>query len=146
MKVRIFSLLFLGVLAMAADNPFVGTWKLDVSKSKFSPGPAPQSATLTIGADNNKVVFQAVDGKGQAENWSYTADLGGTSMVTGLGEGASVTETRKGDTVDHIWKIGKGTENGHGVLSKDGKTMTYTLRGTNAEGEKVNNREVYEKQ
>ena len=34
----------LGGVAMAAD-PVLGTWKLDVSKSKFSPGPAPTSLT-----------------------------------------------------------------------------------------------------
>ena len=145
MKVRIFSFLFLGVLAMAADNPFVGTWKLDVSKSKFSPGPPPQSATVTVGADN-KVVYDATDSKGQKVTWSYTAVDGGTAMIDGLGEGASITEMRKGDIVDHVWEIGKGKENGHGVLSKDGKTMTYTLRGTDAEGKKINNKEIYEKQ
>jgi hypothetical protein len=145
MKVRVFSLLLLGVLAMAADNPFVGTWKLDVSKSKFSPGPPPQSATVTIGADN-KVVYEGTDGKGQKVSWSYTAVDGANAMIEGLEEGASVFEMRKGDTVDHVWEMGKGKENGHGVLSKDGKTMTYTLRGTDAEGKKVSNKEIYEKQ
>lgn len=145
MKAGILFLLLAGLLATAADNPFVGTWKLDVAKSKFSPGPPPQSATVTIGADN-KVVVESTDGQGQKTSWSYTADNGGTAMISGRGEGASVTETRNGDTVDHVWKVGKGTENGHGVVSKDGKTMTYTLRGTDADGKKVNEKEVYARQ
>jgi hypothetical protein len=50
---KTFGLLMLCALALvAADNPFVGTWKLNVAKSKFSPGPPPQSQTVTIGADN----------------------------------------------------------------------------------------------
>jgi hypothetical protein len=35
--------------AMAADM-IVGTWKLNVAKSKYSPGPPPQSAMVKIAA------------------------------------------------------------------------------------------------
>jgi hypothetical protein len=41
------SLLVLGSIAQAADNQ-AGTWKLNVAKSKYSPGPAPKEGTLTI--------------------------------------------------------------------------------------------------
>jgi len=33
-------------LLIAAD-PAIGTWKLNVAKSKYTPGPAPNSATIT---------------------------------------------------------------------------------------------------
>jgi hypothetical protein len=38
-----------GAVALAADapNPVVGTWTLNLAKSKFSPGPAPESQTRT---------------------------------------------------------------------------------------------------
>ena len=141
---KTFGLLILCALTLvAADNPFVGTWKLNVAKSKFSPGPPPQSETVMIGADN-KVEVSGVDGKGQAVNWSYTF-APGPATITGLPD-ASVIETRKGNTVDHTWKIGKATQKGHGVISKDGKTMIYTLKGTDAEGKKVSDRSLYEKQ
>ena len=48
--------------------------------------------------------------------------------------------------MDHTWKFGKATQKGQGVISKDGKTMTYTLQGTDADGKKVSDRSVYEKQ
>ncbi len=141
---KTFGLLILCALALAAaDDTFVGTWKLNVAKSKFSPGPAPQSQTVTIGADN-KVEVSGTDSEGQAVNWSYTATPG-TATITGLPD-ASVMETRKGNTVDHSWKFGKATQKGQGVISKDGKTMTYTLQGTDADGNKVSDRSVYEKQ
>jgi hypothetical protein len=141
---KTFGLLILCALALvAADNPFVGTWKLNVAKSKFSPGPPLQSQTVTIGADN-KVEVSGTDGKGQTVNWSYIATPG-TATITGLPD-ASVIETRKGNTVDHTWKFGKATQTGHGVISKDGKTMIYTRKGTHADGKKVSNRSVYEKQ
>jgi hypothetical protein len=136
-------LLVLGALTlMAAGDPFIGTWKLDVAKSKYSPGPGLQSQTVTIGAD--KVEVSGVDDKGQAANWSYPVGPGPV-MITGVPD-ASVIETRKGNTMEHTWKWGKAREKGHGVISKDGKTMTYTLTGTNAEGKKVNDKSVYEKQ
>jgi hypothetical protein len=98
---KIFGLLILCAVAlMAAANPFVGTWKLNVAKSKFSPGPPLQSQTVTIGADN-KVEVSGTDSEGQAVNWSYTATPG-TATITGLPD-ASVMETRKGNTLDHTW-------------------------------------------
>ncbi|MBV8904516.1 MAG: hypothetical protein JOZ22_12860, partial [Acidobacteriia bacterium] len=45
------------------ESPFVGTWKLNVEKSKFDPGPANQSETVTIGADN-KVTVDGVSAGG----------------------------------------------------------------------------------
>jgi hypothetical protein len=141
---KTFGLLILcGLALVAADSPFVGTWKLNVAKSKFSPGPPLQSQTVTIGTDN-KVEVSGVDGKGQAVNWSYTF-APGTATITGLPD-ASVIETRKGNTVDHAWKMGKATQEGHGVISEDGKTMIYTLTGTDADGQKVSDRSLYERQ
>jgi hypothetical protein len=139
-----FGLLILCALALvAADDPFVGTWKLNVAKFEFSPGPPLQSQTVTIGADN-KVEVSGVDGKGQTVSWSYMV-APGPATITGLPD-ASVIETRKGNTVDHAWKLGKATQKGRGVISKDGKTMIYTLQGTDADGKKVSNRSFYEKQ
>ncbi len=129
---------------LGASDPFIGTWRLDLAKSTFSPGPAPQSQTVVIGADN-RVEVSGTDAKGQSQSWSYTFAQGASTTITGMSD-ASVTEKRKGNTVEHVWKIGKGTEKGHGVVSKDGKTMTYTLTGTDADGKKVHDKEVYEKQ
>ena len=42
----VFALLGFAATLVAAD-PTVGTWKLNTAKSKYSPGPAPTSATIT---------------------------------------------------------------------------------------------------
>jgi hypothetical protein len=34
-------------MVLAQGEPFAGTWKLDVAKSKYDPGPAPKSQTRT---------------------------------------------------------------------------------------------------
>jgi hypothetical protein len=36
---------------VAQANPFVGTWKLDVAKSKYEGAPAPKSLTRTVTAE-----------------------------------------------------------------------------------------------
>ena len=46
--------------AQVADS-MAGTWTLDLSKSKYSPGPAPESSTMTVAetADEVKLIFDA---------------------------------------------------------------------------------------
>ena len=145
MKTRLMASLFVCAVALfAADDPFVGTWKLNVAKSKFQGNQPPRSETVTIGADG-KVSISGTDSQGQPVDWSYMAAPGGTATITGIPD-STVVETRKDNTVDHTWRMGKENLKGHGVLSKDGKTMTYTLQGTNAEGATVKSTEIYEKQ
>ena len=45
--------------AFAQASPAVGTWKLNVEKSKYNPGQAPKSLTRTLEAqgDNVKYIF-----------------------------------------------------------------------------------------
>jgi hypothetical protein len=60
--------LFLISTAMfAADNPFLGTWKLNTAKSKSSPMPVAQSMTVKFDADGEKVrrTVTGVDGEGK---------------------------------------------------------------------------------
>ena len=40
----------LGVASAQAPIPGLGTWKLNVAKSKYSPGPTPKSLTVTFAA------------------------------------------------------------------------------------------------
>ena len=56
----------LATMAIAAD-PFVGTWKLNVAKSKIT-GQTPKSETLKIATQNNgfKWTFDTVDAEGKA--------------------------------------------------------------------------------
>src|SRR5437899_11391945 len=42
----------IGIVDLSAqmNDPRIGTWKLDVGKSKYSPGPAPQSVMVKVEA------------------------------------------------------------------------------------------------
>ena len=51
----------------AQTDPFIGTWKLNLAKSKYSPGPPPKSQTATYDAagDGVKVTVKGTNGQGQ---------------------------------------------------------------------------------
>lgn len=124
---------------------FVGTWKLNVAKSKFKPGPAPQGSTVTIEADG-KIAVQEVDQKGQATNWSVTPSEGAPVAVTGLPDMTVIQKRINDRTMEHTWKSGNSIEKGRAVVSKDGKVMTYTLTGTGQDGKPEHDVQVFEKQ
>ena len=75
------------VLAVAMGNsglaqgpdPRIGTWKLDVAKSKYSPGPAPKSGTVTFSAAGQgvKAAIDFVGPDGSKTQWGYTANVDG---------------------------------------------------------------------
>lgn len=145
--ISLMAALFASAVLLAAqanqNSPFTGTWKLNVAKSKFSPGPAPKSETVTIAADG-KVSVEEVTADDKTVNWSFT-ESDTAVPIEGM-ENSTVITKRSGNTVDHTWKMGTGAETGHGVISKNGKTMKYTMTGTNAQGQTVHNVLIFEKQ
>ena len=124
--------LIVGV-AMAAD-PVVGSWTLDAAKSKFSPGPAPKSATrvYTESADGVSLDGKSVaaDGKEASLHVAYKAD-GKSHPTTGHPDADSVTaksvDARTWDFT--LTKDGKGVGTVHRVVSADGKTLTVHNKG-----------------
>ena len=133
-------------LAAQTNNGFAGTWKLNVDKSKIESGGGAKAETVTIAADG-KVNVEEVTNDGQTVAWSYAAVPGQEVTITGMGDNATVIETRPDDrSIELVWKIAGANEHGKGVLSDDGKVMIYTITGTNAKGEKVQSEEYFEKQ
>jgi hypothetical protein len=135
-----------------APDAQVGTWKLNLAKSKYSPGPAPQSATTKIeaaGAGTTVIVDQSPT-DGPVRHWEFTANYDGKDMpVTGNNPDADMIARTRIDasTVNSILKKGGTiTARQTSVVSSDGKTRTVTTMGTNAAGQPVNNVAVYDKQ
>jgi hypothetical protein len=142
-------LVFVGSL-VAADAA-VGTWKLNVGKSKFSPGPPPQSATVTYEESGNGVkrTGESVAADGTKTSWEYTAQYDGKEYpVTGNPNADTIALKKVNDrTVEAtLKKTGKVVTTARRVVSADGKTMTLSLKGTNTQGQKVNSVTVYDKQ
>ena len=72
-------------LAQSAD-PLHGTWKLDLAKSKFDPGPAPKSITVTFepAGEGVKVTADAVGADDKATQTSYTGNYDGGLSAHGI--------------------------------------------------------------
>ena len=136
----------------AAADPFVGTWKLNSAKSKYSPGPPPKNLTITYAAAENgiKSTTEGVNAEGKPVATAYTATYDGKDTpVTGTGAQYDTIALKRVDpnTLELTTKKGgKVLSKGKRVVSKDGKVMTITSKGTNAKGEPTNNVAVYDKQ
>lgn len=127
------------------QSPFVGTWKLNVAKSKFDPGPPMKSETVTIGQEGN-VSVEGLEGDGTTtESWSYVYSGEQETPIKGM-DNSSVIEKRHGNVVEHTWKMNGGHFTGKGVVSKNGKVMTYTMDGTDAQGKHEHDVLVFDKQ
>jgi hypothetical protein len=137
-------------IAVAADN-WLGTWKLDLEKSKYSPGPAPKSLTLKFEATPGGIMFtgDGVGADGKAAHSTFLSKFDGKDVPYEGNPDADTASPRKIDdnSYDNTWKKGgKETITAKVVVSADGKTMTITQTGTNAKGEAVNHSIVYNKQ
>src|SRR3954470_24618140 len=77
--VGMFAIVLGGALLAQITNPEVGTWKINVEKSKYSPGPAPKSGITKIEAvgDGRKVTVDQAAADGTTRHWEYTANLDG---------------------------------------------------------------------
>lgn len=132
-------------------DPFVGTWTLNVAKSKYSPGPAPKAQTSTYESAGvgYEVAVKSTPASGAVQEWTYTTKLdGASSPITGNNPNADMTTVKRIDatTLEIVnTKGGKETTRQRNVVSADGKTRTVTTTGVDAQGQKVSNVAVYEK-
>jgi hypothetical protein len=151
--VVVLAVLVSGVL-LAQSNPFIGTWKLNTAKSKFNPGPGPQSRTLTYEAQAKglKASSEGTAGDGTHTAFSYTANYDGKDNPvsgTGVPGGADTValEHISPNTIRSTWKkAGKVVHTGRSLVSKDGNVMTIRVRGTTANGQPESDLMVWDKQ
>ena len=137
-------------LSAQASDPRMGTWKLNVAKSKYSPGPAPRSMTLKVepSSQGEKVTAEFVNADGTRTASVYTAKFDGKDYpLTGSAVADTVSlkriDARTTDRTDK--KGGKVVQTLKRVVSEDGKTMTVTVKGMTAQGQAVNNVVVFDK-
>ena len=130
----------------ASEN---GTWRLNVAKSKFSPGPAPKTSSVTIAAAGQgvKVVVDGASPDGKV-HWEYTANFDGKAYpVTGNPDGDMVVAKRvDANTIETSYTLkGKPTMVVRRALGPGGKTLSVTQTGTNGQGQKINNVLMFER-
>ena len=144
------AVLFGGATVCLADNPHMGTWKLNEAKSKFGPG-ATKNSTVVYepSGDSIKVTVDGVDGEGNAIHSEWTGKFDGKFYpLTGdpTGDARSYRKINN-RTLALTGKKGKKvTVSGRIVVAPNGKTRTVTTTGKNSKGKTVTTRAVYDKQ
>jgi glucose/arabinose dehydrogenase len=146
----ILALCFFGAAVCFADDPQMGTWKLNEAKSKFAPG-VPKNHTVVYEAtgDNVKVTVDGTDKDGNATHNEWTGKFDGKDYpVTGDPTSDMRSYKKIGDRVLKLTvkKDGKATVTGRIVVSADGKSRIVTTGEAGAEGKSPKNRSVYDKQ
>jgi hypothetical protein len=139
--------------ASAQDNPLVGTWKLDVTKSKFDPGPTPKSLTRTVTAQGDGVKYAfdgvATDGNPIAYGFSVQFDGNDNPISGSIPSGADTISAKRVDSNHYVATLKKGDKvigTSKVMVSKDGKVTTVDSTGTTAAGVKTHDVQVYDKQ
>jgi hypothetical protein len=140
------------VMAAAAEDPFAGAWKLNVAKSKYNPGPAPNRSSIVRierQGDVLKVVSDSVTADGKSNHSEQTEHLDGKDHPVSGDPNRDTANTTRIDeypTVTIFKKAGHEVGSRRSVVSKDGKTLTLTIKGKNPQGKDMNNVAVFEKQ
>jgi hypothetical protein len=136
-----------------SPDPWIGTWKGNLEKSTFSPGPPPTvPGTIKIEPSGGgmKTTIDTTDPQGKPTHtetvWMFD---GKDNPVKGAPAPNTTAAYKRIDdrTFEVMGKVeGKATITTRVVISADGKTMTATQTGRNYQGESVNNVIVATKQ
>ena len=160
------SLITVGVLCLLCSvvvlaqtpAPNIGTWKLNLDQSKYSPATlAPKSGTTKFEAaqDGVKTVTDGVDAQGRKTHTEYTAKFDGKDYTwkgtidgrPNLDQDAVAWKKIDGYTYEITNKLkGQVLTTQRMVISRDGKSRTNTITGKNAQGQTVNNTTVFDRQ
>ncbi len=141
----------IGTGSSLAANPALGTWKLNIAKSTFSPGPAPKSQTRRYAEGSRGITLTikttAADGKESVATLTFEED-GKPYPVSGNPDFDMVAVSRAGPLGVHSTQTKGGAVVGSGnrIVSKDGHTLTFKQKGTHADGTKYDHVSVYDRQ
>lgn len=138
----------LALTSWGAENPFLGTWVLNTTKSKPDPSSAPvQSQTVLYSVDGTTLKASlTTDGKPAAHPTVYDGkehEYGGMSPLSPT----HIIPMSKGKTLETVFKrngLKVGTRKN--TLSADGSTMTVVTQGTKPDNSNYYSVLVFEKQ
>lgn len=135
-------------------DPWIGTWKVNLVKSTYSPGPKPTVAgTITVEPSAGGGMKTTIDGTNAQGQPTHTETVGTFDGKDNPVKGAQAPNTTAaykridGRTFEVTGKVdGKPTVTTRVAISADGKTLTATQAGKNAKGERVDNIIVADRQ
>lgn len=138
-------------VAAATPDPVIGTWTLNLAKSKFTPGPAPKSQTRTYAqtADGVLLTYNAVAADGSAISGQSTFKYDGKDYaITGSPDYDTLSLKRlNGSSVKATMKLaGKVVGTTLRSVSGHGKILTLKTKAKSAKGVSYEAVAVYDKQ
>ena len=154
MKTRIIVLTLAVVLVAAsacfAQDPQLGTWKLNAAQSKIANGVVRNNTVVYEAAGEQiKVTSDGLNPDGTAARVEWTGKFDGADYAVTGDPNADMRSYKLANpnTLDMKGKKGgKLTVTGRIVVSADGKTRTVTTSGTTPQGRKFKSIAVYDKQ
>ena len=137
-------------VCFAAENPNMGTWKLNEAKSKIAPG-SQVNTTVVYAAEGDKVkvTLEGKDGSGNPTHIEWTGKFDGKDYpVTGDPNVDMRSYKKVNERTMEITskKDGKVVGTSKLVVAADGKTRTVTSQSTDDKSKKVTNSFFYDKQ
>ncbi|MCU1244029.1 MAG: hypothetical protein JWO71_4755 [Candidatus Acidoferrum typicum] len=139
--------------SVLAQTPALGTWKLNVAKSKYSPGPAPKSMTRTVESAGDKVkyTFEGVAADGSKIAYTFTVAFDGRdypingSGAPGGADAIAIKKTNSGAYEAILKKAGKPILISRVQVSKDSNSTTISQSSADGKGA-TDNQMVFDKQ
>jgi hypothetical protein len=134
------------------DSGWFGSWRLNLERSTYRPGPAPyRRATYRIEPHANgiRVIYDLVRPRGGVTHLEWTGQFDGRDYpVQGVDEFVTYAYQRIDDrTYEVITKVdGRPAATSRAVLSADGRSITTTTAGRDSRGVDVTTVTVYERQ
>ena len=141
---------FAGAACFAADDPQIGTWKLNEAKSKLTRDAGKNTTVVYEAAgDQVKVVIDGTDKDGKPTHNEWTGKFDGKDYAVTGDPKSDMRAYKKTD--DHtlaftVKKDGKTTATGRIVVAADGKSRMVTAKGADEEGKKSKDKAAYDKQ
>jgi hypothetical protein len=143
------AVLLIGTMCFA-QNPNMGTWKLNEAKSRLTAG-FPKNTTVTYEAagDSIKATVDGVDPQGKPTHTVWVGKFDGKDYPV---TGDPTADTRALKQIDaHTLELtskkgGKVTLTGKIVVAADGRSRTLTASATDSMGMKVEGMSFYDKQ
>lgn len=137
-------------LCFAGDDAFMGTWKLNQSKSTIPAGTSHNNTVVYAqSGDEVTITGDGVDGNGKAVHQVWTGKFDGKDYAA---KGAPTHDMRAYTKVDAntltyaLTKDGKKVGNGKVVVAADGKSRTVTETMPGADGKRVKATSIFDKQ
>jgi hypothetical protein len=139
------------IKAQTANNPALGTWKLDLAKSNYDPGPPPKSQTRIYEAtpDGTKTTIRTVTVTGETViSGATTKPDGKTYPYFGNPNWDAIIPSTVSEleSRSELVRSGKIVGRFSRVLSADHQTMTVHHSLTTPSGGTENDTEIYQRQ